>query len=163
MIHSIPILQKSVARKLFWCTLVCCLMGLLPHSQLWAQRRMAQSNILELIEQKESDNDVVSVTLGAKVLRKHDISFYKSILFKKPTSRIQQEIQAALNKDRALSNKIREQIDNGEITSCYYQLKTKDRQTNYYVLYKKNKKTRIIIYLEGGITQDQLLDILESE
>lgn len=126
-----------------------------------AQQDGTTIHTLQLIERKQFDRGVTSVTLGRNMLQKYRIDVYKSVVFKKPSEALSREIQETLYKDRAQSQKIREQIDDGQISSAYYQIR-KDRRLNSYVLFKRKNKTQTIIFLEGALTQEQLLNILEE-
>lgn len=105
------------------------------------------------------------VVMSGKALREYKLSKYQSITISYDKT-ILKEIQNSIEKDKQGANKIKEVVNNGIVSSGYYQLLKNDDNLERYILFKIGTESRVtIIYIEGGVDSDKLIErlFLKSE
>lgn len=105
------------------------------------------------------------VVMSGKALKEYKLNKYQSITISYDKY-ILKEIQDSIEKDKQGANKIKEVVNNGIVSSGYYQL-SKDDETKdddslkRYILFKIGSEGRVtIIYIEGGLDSDKLIERL---
>lgn len=100
------------------------------------------------------------VVMSGKVLKDYDLSKYRSITINYDKA-IFNEIQECIEDDKEGAHKIKEIINNGVIVSAYYQLISNESKINKYILFNvDNNHKATLIYMEGGINSDVLIEKL---
>ena len=97
---------------------------------------------------------------GCKMVEMHDMQIkgYKLKTYKSLTySRYGTEIEAMLAEDKKQARKIREVVEDGVVTSGYYQMDAR-RGINRYVLFSKGTKGKgTLIYIEGMLKPEDIM------
>ncbi|MCH5311776.1 MAG: hypothetical protein J1E57_07475 [Prevotella sp.] len=97
---------------------------------------------------------------GCKMVEMHDMQIkgYKLKTYKSLTySRYGTEIEAMLAEDKKQARKIREVVEDGVVTSGYYQMDAR-RGINRYVLFSKGAKGKgTLIYIEGMLKPEDIM------
>ena len=94
------------------------------------------------------------VTMQDATLRGYRLHIYKSLTYK----RLGREVDSLLTADREQARKIREVIDNGHISSGYYEMAPTQGGFNRFVLYsRRSPQEGTIIYIEGTLTADDIM------
>lgn len=105
------------------------------------------------------------VVMSGKALKEYKLDKYQSITISYDKD-ILKEIQDSIEKDKQGANKIKEVVNNGIVSSGYYQLFKDDDSLKRYILFKIGSEGRVtIIYIEGGLDSDKLIErlFLKSE
>lgn len=137
--------------------LLLTLMFLLTGITLQAQENLKINQIFEKYGKKKGSTMVV---LSGKALHSYRLDTFKSITieFDQPTL---DEIQQCLEIDKKQARQIKEVINNGIITSGYYQLPEEKSNTNRYILFKiADNSAATLIYMEGGRDSEELINRL---
>lgn len=100
---------------------------------------------------------------GCKMVEVHHSNFkgyqldmYKSLTYKS----IGKTVESYLKEDRQKAKKVREIVEDGEITSGYYLMKTIKPGINRYILFRKGEnRSGTLIYIEGTLSPEQLMDL----
>jgi len=100
------------------------------------------------------------VVLTGKSLHDYRLDKYQGITLKYDND-ILDEIQQCLASDKKHARQIKEVINNGIITSGYYQLTEEKSRVNRYILFKiGDDGTATLIYMEGGQESEELVNRL---
>lgn len=99
---------------------------------------------------------------GCKMVEMHDMQMkgyklktYKSLMY---SSKYSTEIEAMLAEDRNQAKKIREVVEDGIVTSGYYQMDALRTGINRYILFSKNiKGGGTLIYVEGRLKPEDVM------
>lgn len=105
------------------------------------------------------------VVMSGKALKEYKLNKYQSITISYDKE-ILNEIHNSIEKDKQGANKIKEVVNNGIVSSGYYQLFKDDDNLKRYILFKIGSEGRVsIIYIEGGEGSDKLIErlFLKSE
>ena len=98
---------------------------------------------------------------GCKMVEMHDMQIkgYKLKTYKSLTySKFGKEIEAILTEDKKQARKIREVVEDGVVTSGYYQMDALRTGINRYVLFSKGKKgDGTLIYSEGRLKPEDVM------
>ena len=98
---------------------------------------------------------------GCKMVEMHDMQMkgYKLKTYKSLTySKFGTEIEAMLAEDKKQAKKIREVVEDGTVTSGYYQMDALRTGINRYVLFSKGKKGNgTLIYIEGQLKPEDVM------
>ena len=121
--------------------------------------------IARLFEKYGSRDSVTMVEMNGSILRSYDMTMYRSLTFKnvKPyLAEIQQSLQQAVTSHQTA--KRQEVVEDGQLMSAYYQLsnvRRKGRKTRRYILFKQGQRnTATLIYIEGALTENELMEKL---
>ncbi|MDR1879239.1 MAG: DUF6108 family protein [Bacteroidales bacterium] len=137
--------------------LLCMLMCALTH-QTFAHKPPA---VFAIFEKYGSQQGVTMLEASEELMKNYQIIHFKSIIFKDGTAALP-EIREAIIKDKTNAGRIKESLRDGLIYSGYYRFKTEDTTINRYLIFKvgeKNKTT--LIYIEGKLTPEQLIELLK--
>ena len=100
---------------------------------------------------------------GCKMVEMHDARLrgYELKTYQSLTYRTQGDVIAPLlDEDRRKAQKIREVVNDGQVTSGYYIMPPTDNGLNRYILYtQKEDKSGTIIYIEGTLQPDDILKL----
>ncbi|MEA5127200.1 MAG: DUF6108 family protein [Proteiniphilum sp.] len=122
----------------------------------------AQENlrINTVFEKYGKQKGATMVVLSGKALHNYQLDKYRSITLQYDRT-ILEEIQQCLETDKQQAYQIKEVINNGIISSGYYQLPEQKNQINRYILFKiGNDGTATLIYMEGGNDSEELINRL---
>lgn len=122
----------------------------------------AQENlrINTVFEKYGKQKGATMVVLSGKALHNYQLDKYRSITLQYDRT-ILEEIQQCLETDKQQAYQIKEVINNGIISSGYYQLPKQKNQINRYILFKiGNDGTATLIYMEGGNDSEELINRL---
>lgn len=126
-------------------------------SELQAQEDLRINTIFEKYGRRKGATMVV---LSGKTLHEYHLDKYKGLTLEY-TQDIINEIQHCLETDKKTAQNIKEVIDDGIITSGYYQLSELNSRVNRYILYKMGSDGTItLIYMEGGDESEELVNRL---
>lgn len=145
---------------------VHCRLRLLAILVLWPACLAAQDGlkVADLFSKYANQQDVTYVELNGKILKPYHMDAYKSLTFK-DVMPYRQEIQQCLAQDKQENvQKTQEVTEGGILRSAFYQLSPvrRGRTTqNRYILFKIGKEeTGTLIYIEGSLSEQDLLDML---
>ncbi|MDD3281393.1 MAG: DUF6108 family protein [Bacteroidales bacterium] len=118
-------------------------------------------SIFKIFEKYGNNKGVTMLEVSKELMKNYKIKHFKSIVFEDGRTALP-EIRECIKKDRANAIKMKELIQNGEIISAYYRLKSDDNKINRYLIFKvgENYKTTLI-YIEGELTPEELIEILK--
>lgn len=127
---------------------------------IWGQEGLS---IAPLFEKYGNCQNVTRVELNGSILKSHNMSMYKSLVFKDVRPYLKDILQK-LKYDKEHSGQIyksQEVVENGVLLSAYYQLQT-IKSKKRYILFKTGKETpaATLIYIEGKLTEEELTDML---
>ncbi len=116
--------------------------------------------INSIFEKYGRNKGATMVVLSGKTLHEYHLDKYMGLTLKY-TKDIIDEIQNGLESDKKLAKDIKEVINDGIITSGYYQLSEQNSRINRYILYKMGSDSTItLIYMEGGDESEELVNRL---
>ena len=122
----------------------------------------AQENlrINAVFEKYGKQKGATMVALSGKALHHYRLDKYRSITL--PSSQpVLHEMQECLEADKQQARQIKEVVNNGVISSGYYQLPGAGDSPNRYILFKIGKDgTATLIYMEGGKDSEELINRL---
>lgn len=94
------------------------------------------------------------VTMQDATLHGYQLHVYKSLTYKK----LGYEIRNLLLSDRKRAKKIHEVVNNGTVTSGYYEMGSTSEGLNRYVLYSQTSElSGTVIYIEGRLEPSDIL------
>lgn len=97
------------------------------------------------------------VVLTGEALNSYRLDVFRSLTIKYDKT-ILNDIQNAVEKDKGQAREIKEVINNGIISSGYYQLPEENEKINRYILFKiGNDGVATLIYMEGRKESEQLI------
>lgn len=118
-----------------------------------AQDDLQVSNIFQLYGH---DKGCKMVELHHGTFKGYQLDIYKSLIYKN----IGNNVENYLKQDRKNAKKVREIIEDGQVTSGYYLMKPIKSGTNRYILFKKGEnQSGTVIYIEGSLSPEQLMDL----
>ena len=89
-------------------------------------------------------------------LRGYKLKTYQSLTYRTQGD----AIAPLLDEDRRTAQKIREVVNDGNVTSGYYIMPPTDNGLNRYILYtQKEDKSGTVIYIEGTLQPDDILKL----
>lgn len=119
----------------------------------------AQGNlkILPIFEKYGKQKGSIMTVYSGEALRNYRLHTYRSITVRYNNAMLE-EIQQSLAADKHQAREIKEVINDGIITSGYYQLPEQETRMNRYILFKiGNDGTFTLIYMEGGDDSEELI------
>lgn len=144
-------------KKTLPCLLIVFLLPVLLGTTAQAQEDLKINRIFEKYGKQKGATMVV---LSGKALHNYRLDKYQSITVKYDKT-ILNEIQYYLELDKKQAHQIKEVINNGIISSGYYQLPEVDKGINRYILFKiGDDETATLIYMEGGDDSEELINQL---
>ena len=118
-----------------------------------AQDDLQVSNVFQLYGH---DKGCKMVELHHGTFKGYQLDVYKSLIYKK----IGNNVENYLKQDRKNAKKVREIVEDGQVTSGYYLMKPVKAGTNRYILFKKGEnQSGTLIYIEGSLSPEQLMDL----
>lgn len=118
-----------------------------------AQDDLQVSNVFQLYGH---DKGCKMVELHHGTFKGYQLDVYKSLIYKK----IGNNVENYLKQDRKNAKKVREIVEDGQVTSGYYLMKPVKAGTNRYILFKKGEnQSGTVIYIEGTLSPEQLMDL----
>jgi hypothetical protein len=115
--------------------------------------------INRIFEKYGKQKGATMVVLSGKALHNYRLDKYHSITVKYDKA-ILDDIQQCLEADKKQAHQIKEVINNGLISSGYYQL-PEENLINRYILFKiGDDGTATLIYMEGGQDSEELINLL---
>ena len=118
-----------------------------------AQDDLQVSNVFQLYGH---DKGCKMVELHHGTFKGYQLDVYKSLIYKK----IGNNVENYLKQDRKNAKKVREIVEDGQVTSGYYLMKPVKAGTNRYILFKKGEnQSGTVIYIEGSLSPEQLMDL----
>ncbi len=117
-------------------------------------------NINTIFGRYGKQKGVTMVVLSGEALNNYRLDLYRSITVRYDRA-ILEDIQQCLEVDKKQARQIKEVINNGIITSGYYQLPEEKNHLNRYILFKiGDDGTATLIYMEGGSESEELINQL---
>jgi hypothetical protein len=117
--------------------------------------------VLSIFKKYGNDRGVTMLEASRELMKEYKIKNFKSIIFENGTKALP-EIRKAINIDKEGALNIKESTKDGVLMSGYYQLKSEKTKFNRYLIFKvgNNNKTTLI-YTEGELTPDELVELLK--
>lgn len=147
--------------RLIGITLLLSCISLATHAQEGLQ-------IATLFDKYKNEKNVTYVELNGSILQSYRMSVYKSLVFKESTP-YKKDILQCLKQETATQEveKTQEVTESGELRSAYYRLSQvirKGKRQNRYILYKTGKQNQAtLVYIEGPLDEEELMEILYKQ
>ena len=116
--------------------------------------------VLSIFEKYGYNKGVIMLEASKKLLKEYKIKLFKSIIFEDGTEALP-VIRACIEKDKANALKAKEIVQNGELMSGFYRLKTDVPEMNRYLIFNVQDKKTTLIYVEGALSTDELVELLK--
>lgn len=114
--------------------------------------------IHHIFEKYGKQKGSIMTVFSGESLRSYRLHTYRSITLRYNKAMLD-EIQQSLEADKHQAREIKEVINDGIITSGYYQLPEEEIRINRYILFKiGNDGTLTLIYMEGGDDSEELIN-----
>ena len=126
--------------------------------QLNAQQDLQISKVFDRYGKKKG---VLMVQLTKEMLQDYNFSFFKSIVIKNDPDAID-FTRECIEKDREGAKKIKQVVQNGEVTSIVLQLAPRGDE-NRLILYNeapKEKKEMTLIYIESKMDAEKIMTMI---
>jgi len=133
-------------------------MAILISGQLNAQQDLQISKVFEQYGKKKG---VVMVQLTKEMLQGYDFSFFKSIVIKNDSAAVA-FTRECIAKDQEGAKKIKQIVQNGDVTSTVLQLAPKGDE-NRLILYNESfdgKKEMTLIYIESKMDVEKIMTMI---
>jgi hypothetical protein len=130
-------------------------MAFVTPAQLHAQQDLQISQVFDRYGKKKG---VVMVQLTKEMLQGYDFSFFKSIVIKNDPAAID-FTRDCIAKDQEGAKKIKQVVQNGEVTSTVLQLASQGIE-NRFILYNESpeeKKEMTLIYIESKMDAEKIM------
>ena len=138
-------------------TLRLALLLLLTFSAM-AIHAQEELRINTIFEKYGKQKGATMVVLSGQAVSNYRLNIYRSITVKYDKA-ILDDIQQSLEGDKQQARQIKEVINDGVITSGYYQLPEEKTRINRYILFKiGDDGTLTLIYMEGGPDSEELIN-----
>ena len=145
--------MKNHFRKIFLLSLVT--MAFMIPNQLNAQQDLEISKVFNQYGKKKG---VVMVQLTKEMLQGYDFSLFKSIVIKNNPEAVE-FARECIQKDQEGAKKIKQVVQNGEVTSTVLQLAPRGIE-NRLILYNESldeKKEITLIYIESKMDVEEIM------
>ena len=119
-----------------------------------------ESCIFSIFSKYEYYQGVTMLSASKEVLKQYKITQFKSIIFENGT-KVLPEIRACIDNEKAGAVKMKETVQNSLLMGGYYRLKTGTPDINRYLIFKVKGKKVTLIYVEGNLTPDELVELLK--
>lgn len=122
-------------------------------------------HIASLFDKYGREKNVTCVELNGSILKSYHMTAYKSLVFEEVTP-YKEEILRCLKQDVSTHKveKTQEVTEKGQLRSAYYRLEPatrKGQRLNRYILFKVGKKDMAtLVYIEGQLSEEELMNIL---
>jgi hypothetical protein len=116
--------------------------------------------ILSIFEKYGHQKGVVMLEASKKLLKQYKIKMFKSIIFEDGTEALP-DIRTCIEKDKANAVKIKEIVHYGLLMSGFYRLRTEKPEINRFLIFRVQEKKTTLIYVEGELTTDELVELLK--
>ena len=125
-------------------------------------KTMAQNEpcIFSIFTKYENYQGVTMLSASKELLKQYKITQFKSIIFENGT-KVLPEIRACIEKEKTGAVKMKEMVQDGLLMGGYYRLKTETAEKNRYLIFKVKEKKVTLIYVEGDLTPDELVELLK--
>ena len=117
--------------------------------------------ISKVFDQYGKKKGVVMVQLTKEMLREYNFSFFKSIVIKNDSAAID-FTRECIAKDQEGAKKIKQVVQNGEVTSIVLQLAPRGDE-NRLILYNESpdeKKEMTLIYIESKMDAEKIMTMI---
>lgn len=122
-------------------------------SVMRAQDDLQVSNIFQLYGH---DKGCKMVELHHGTFKGFQLDVYKSLIYKENGN----NVENYLRQDKKNAKKVREIVEDGQVTSGYYLMKPIKSGINRYILFKKgDNQSGTVVYIEGSLSPEQLMDL----
>lgn len=129
--------------------------------QAFSQKEPDSPAVLEIFQKYGSAKGVTLLEISKDLMKDYNISLFKSIIFENGY-RFLPEIIEAIEKDKKDAKLIKESKKDGLLNSGYYRLESIYKKNNRYLIFKIGSKNKVtLIYIEGELTSEQLIDLLK--
>lgn len=128
--------------------------------ELQAQENLRIAEVFQYYGKKHGST---LVQLSEDILKSYNMTFYKSLSFRPPTTGEKELdwVTACIDCDKKRAKKIKETMLDGELNSGYYQLAQVKKGTNRFILFKVGAKNKVtLIYIEGPLDSAELVSKL---
>ena len=117
--------------------------------------------VLSVFKKYGNDYGVTMLEASRELMKEYKIKTFKSIIFEDGAEALP-EIRKAINKDKEGALNIKESSKSGLLMSGYYQLLSEKQNLNRYLIFKVGKENKTtLIYVEGELTPDELVELLK--
>lgn len=141
-------MKKNIGIKIAMITMM-----IFSASVMRAQDDLQVSNIFQLYGH---DKGCKMVELHHGTFKGFQLDVYKSLIYKKNGN----NVENYLRQDKKNAKKVREIVEDGQVTSGYYLMKPIKSGINRYILFKKgDNQSGTIVYIEGSLSPEQLMDL----
>ena len=104
---------------------------------------------------------ITLLEISEELMKDYQINHFKSIIFENGTKALP-EIRESIDKDKVDAKLIKESFKDGLLNSGYYRLKIDEQNLNRYLIFKVGTRNKVtLIYIEGKLTPEQLVDLLK--
>jgi len=141
-------MKKNIGIKIAMITMM-----IFSASVMRAQDDLQVSNIFQLYGH---DKGCKMVELHHGTFKGFQLDVYKSLIYKENGN----NVENYLRQDKKNAKKVREIVEDGQVTSGYYLMKPIKSGINRYILFKKgDNQSGTIVYIEGSLSPEQLMDL----
>jgi len=141
-------MKKNIGIKIAMITMM-----IFSASVMRAQDDLQVSNIFQLYGH---DKGCKMVELHHGTFKGFQLDVYKSLIYKKNGN----NVENYLRQDKKNAKKVREIVEDGQVTSGYYLMKPIKSGINRYILFKKgDNQSGTVVYIEGSLSPEQLMDL----
>ena len=116
--------------------------------------------IFSIFDKYESYQGVTMLSASKELLKQYKITQFKSIIFE-DGRKVLPEIRECIEREKTEAAKMKETIQDGLLMGGYYRLKTDTPDINRYLIFKVKEKKVTLIYVEGTLTPDELVELLK--
>lgn len=121
-----------------------------------AAQAQSDLQINKVFEQFGHSKGCKMVELHHGTFKGYQLEVYKSLVYKK----VGNSVEEYLKQDRKNAKKVKEIVEDGIITSGYYMMRPVTSGINRYILFRKgNNLNGTVIYIEGTLSPEQLMDL----
>jgi hypothetical protein len=141
-------MKKNIGIKIAMITMM-----IFSASVMRAQDDLQVSNIFQLYGH---DKGCKMVELHHGTFKGFQLDVYKSLIYKENGN----NVENYLRQDKKNAKKVREIVEDGQVTSGYYLMKPIKSGINRYILFKKgDNQSGTVVYIEGSLSPEQLMDL----
>ena len=119
-----------------------------------------ESCIFSIFSKYENYQGVTMLSASKELFKQYKITQFKSIIFENGV-KVLPEIRACIEKEKAGAVKMKETVQDGLLMGGYYRLKAETPEMNRYLIFKVKEKKVTLIYVEGSLTPDELVELLK--
>jgi len=116
--------------------------------------------VLSIFEKYGYKKGVIMLEASKQLLKEYRIKLFKSIIIEDGTAALP-EIRACIEKDKVNAVKAKEIMQENELISGFYRLKTNDPDMNRFLIFNVQDKKTTLIYVEGALSTEELVKLLK--